>query len=81
MKTPSKNISASLASQSVPGRGAESISVGTVSGSPSMVVPGSGSVMEAPGGRHERSARNYVDPMSRYGGAGGGATPSGMRKA
>ena len=68
MKSPSKNISASLRGQSVKGRGNEKISVTRQSGKPSMTVPGEGNVEMPPGSRHERSAAHYTDPMSRFGG-------------
>ena len=70
MKAPSKDFAKSVASQSQPGRGAESISVTKLKGSAqaSMVVPGSGKVERAPGHAHERCASNYTDPMSRFGG-------------
>jgi hypothetical protein len=69
MKTPSKNVSASLRGQKVAGRGAEKVTVSAMSDSkPSMTVPGEGGVEMPVGTRHERSAAEYTDPMKRFGG-------------
>lgn len=69
MKSPSKNITASLRSQRIPARGPETVEVsGMVRGKPSMIVPGEGGVQSEPAPMHERSAAKYVDPMRRFGG-------------
>lgn len=69
MKTPSKNISQSLAGQGAKGRGEEDITVsGLATSGPSMIVPGDGKVDPAPGAVHERSASKYTGPQRRFGG-------------
>lgn len=68
MKSPSRNVTRSLAGQRPGGRGEESISVSEMGGKPSMVVPGEGGTESAPGGEHERSAAKYVAPQRRFGG-------------
>lgn len=71
MKAPSKNITESLKGQGNTARSGESIDVQQQrTGGPTMTVPGDGKVDSAPGtARHaDRSAANYTEPMSRYGG-------------
>ena len=75
MKAPSKNITESLKGQNPSARGAETMDVQQQrAGGPTMTVPGDGKVDSAPGsdrgqgGRGERSAGKYTEPMSRYGG-------------
>jgi hypothetical protein len=75
MKSPSRNISKSLATQSSKANSPEEVSVSEQrSGGPTMTVPGDGKVEAAPGthrqtgGRGEREASKYVDPQRRWGG-------------
>lgn len=76
MKSPSKNISASLRGQSAPGRGPIKVEMGRMKGySPSMTVPGEGGTEMAPGthaasdGRQERSAAAFAQAAgSKVGG-------------
>jgi hypothetical protein len=74
MKPPSRSIGASLRSQrAAPPRGQEKIEISRQkAGGPSMIVPGEGNVEGEPGFQHLRSAQKYVEPMSRFGGRGGG---------
>lgn len=65
MKSPSKNMTRSIAGQSSPGRSAPAIRTGRPSGKPSMIVPGEGNTERAPGMVDERSAVHYADVMSR----------------
>lgn len=66
MKTPSRNVSASLRGQnSGPGRDAPSIKVGRPRGHLSMTVPGEGCVEAPPGPVNPRSAVHYGDAMMK----------------
>jgi hypothetical protein len=76
MKTPSRNISKSLAAQQRSvgdGRAPEMVDVSPqVAAKPSMIVPGDGQVERdwGQGGQtNPRSAANYTGPMARHGGA------------
>lgn len=71
MKSPSKNISASLRGQSVQARAPVTPSVSEQrTGGPTMTVPGEGKVERPPGEpRHgDRCAAKFTEPMKRFGG-------------
>jgi len=74
MKRPSTSIAKSLLTQRAGGRDPEPINVSEMRGVrwPSMVAPGEGGVVPAPGehlgGRAERSAAVFCKPMQKYGG-------------
>lgn len=77
MKSPSKNISASLRGQRPPGRGAETPAVGRQkSYGPSMTIPGEGGTEMSQGtatagdGRQERSAAKYAGASGKHFGGG-----------
>lgn len=71
MKAPSRNISASLRSQSPGGRGPAPVEIGRLKACrPSMTAPGEGRTSKPPGGpmgggRDERSAANFADVLGR----------------
>lgn len=73
MKKPSKNISTSLGSQSVMGRGTFTPMREEMGGSPSMIVPGEGTTSKAPHamnlgpGSEGRSAAAAADAMGDRG--------------
>lgn len=73
MKSPSKNVSASLREQRPGGvEGGEDIRVsreGRYTRIPPP-VPGEAGSQRPPGARAARSAAHYVEPMSRFGGRG-----------
>jgi len=70
MKPPSKNVSASLRGQTTGGRAGEAPQVSGMKPGPTMTVPGDGKVEMAPGTPKEasRSAANFCEPQSRFGG-------------
>ena len=67
-KAPSKNVSASLRGQRVPGRAPLQVSTSEMKRGVTMTVPGEGGVEEPAGVMHDRSVAKYTGPMRRYGG-------------
>ena len=67
MKSPSKNVSASLKGQKTVARAAEAVNVTGMTKGQSMTVPGTGSVETAPGMVRggDRSAVNFAEPCNR----------------
>jgi hypothetical protein len=65
MKSPSKNVTASLKGQKPGGRGAEPVAVTGLKAGVSMTVPGTGDVETAQGTLRDqdRSAVNYANAM------------------
>lgn len=70
MKAPSKNVSASLRGQRLPGQEGMPISVSQLkSGKSSGVLPGERGVERPPGMRHSTNASHYADPLAKAGGS------------
>ena len=64
MKSPSKNISASLRSQRPAGREDHTPSVSKMKGRPSLTVPGTADVQQAPGASGSvRSANRFANAL------------------